>query len=447
MFGKKIKGVAAATFFSCMITMTGQEYVLAGSNGLEKNALLSVKRSDIGNASYAGFGHLYPFSAEGTGNGMYYFTTTEKKSYYQVKALMGAEGTCHVELYDETGSTLAAQADLENMEYERFSLDASSTYYLKVSGKSGVSGEFVVSEITDDHSDTVEGATAAALNKEYSVISECPTDVDYLKFTTDDKDTSYTLGIDPASGSAGEYEVQDEAGNPVEGCSGTTDQDAKLSKKLPVEQGKTYYVKISSSETGRQVLVSIKQTVNKYKITYHLDGGTNHKDNKTSFTASQNLTLKNPTRKGYLFDGWYTASNFSQKISSIKGSAKSDYNLYAKWKKVTAGMVSVQSFSSTSPGKAKLVFGAVSGIKGYQVSMMRTGKGSVKTQDVTKTSVAFSGLVQGDKYSVQVRSYAIDSCGNRVYSAYSKARSVTVKKKVVKKKKTPKKKTTNKKNK
>lgn len=39
-----------------------------------------------------------------------------------------------------------------------------------------------------------------------------------------------------------------------------------------------------------------------------------------------------------------------------------------------------------------------------------------------------------------MRTYAIDSCGNRVYSAYSKTRSVTVKKKVVKKKKTTKKK-------
>ena len=199
-------------------------------------------------------------------------------------------------------------------------------------------------------------------------------------------------------------------------------------------------MKISSSETGRQVLVSIKQTENKYKVTYHLDGGTNHKDNKTSYKATQNLTFKNPVKKGYLFDGWYTASDFKQKITSVKGSEKADYNLYAKWKKVTAGTVSVKSFSSTSPGKAKLMFGAVSGIKGYQVSLKNNRNGSVKTQDVTKTSVAYSGLVQGDKYSVQVRSYAIDSCGNRVYSAYSKTKGVTIKKKAVKKKKAEKKK-------
>ncbi len=57
----------------------------------------------------------------------------------------------------------------------------------------------------------------------------------------------------------------------------------------------------------------------------------------------------------------------------------------------------------------------------------------MKNQDVTKTSVAYSGLVQGEKYSVQVRSFSIDSCGNRVYSAYSNTKTVTVKKKEAKK--------------
>lgn len=427
------------TFFSCVLATAGEGSALAAGDGMRNDAVLSVKRAEFDKASFLGFGRLYPFSAEGAGGGVYYFTTTEKKSYYQVKALTGAEGTCHVELYDEASGSAAAQADLENKGYECFSLKPSSVYYLKVSGRNGASGEIIVSEITDDYPDTQEGALAAALNKEYFVTSECPADIDYLKFTTDNSDTSYTLSIDPASGKAGEYGVFDETGALLEGCGGAT-QEKKFSKKLPVEQGKTYYVKISSSETGRQVLVSIKQTENKYKVTYHLDGGTNHKDNKTSYKATQSLTFKNPVKKGYLFDGWYTASDFKQKITSVKGSEKADYNLYAKWKKVTAGTVSVKSFSSTSPGKAKLMFGAVSGIKGYQVSLKNNRNGSVKTQDVTKTSVAYSGLVQGDKYSVQVRSYAIDSCGNRVYSAYSKTKGVTIKKKAVKKKKAEKKK-------
>ncbi len=433
MLRERVRKVAAFTALSCMVTMAGENIVLAKTAGVERAAAVSLKRFDTEKAAYLGFGRLYPLVAQGAEDGMYYFTTTEKKSYYQIKALLPEDTACHVELYDESGSSLAAQADLENMAYERFALEPSSVYFMKATGQNGASGEIVVSEITDDHADTAEGASAAALNKEYSVTTECPTDVDYLKFSTDDKDTSYTLSIDPASGSTGEYEVLDEAGNLIEGCSGTTEQDAKFSKKLPVEHNKTYYIKISSAETGRQVLVSVKQTVNKYKITYHLDGGTNHKENKTSYTATQNLTLKNPTKKGYLFDGWYTASNFSKKISSIKGSDKSNYNLYAKWKKVTAGTVSVKSFSSTSPGKAKLVFGAVSGTKGYQVSLKRAKTGTVKNQDVTKTSVAYSGLVQGEKYSVQVRSFSIDSCGNRVYSAYSNTKTVTVKKKEAKK--------------
>ena len=440
MFGEKIKSIAGLTALSCMITMTGYEYVLADSTGME-HAVTSFKHSDFDNASYLGFGRLYPFSA---GNELYYFTTTEKKSYYQIKALAGADKSCHIEIYDETGVSLIAQADLADKAYECFSLEPSTVYYLKVSGKNGASGEIVVSQITDDYSDTAEGAATVSLNKEYSVTAECQADIDYLKFTTDDTDTNYTLNIDPASGNSGGYEVLDEEGNLLEGCSGTTEQDAKLSKKLPVEPNKTYYLRITSEETGRQVLVSIKQATNKYKITYHMDGGTNHKDNKTSYTATQNITLKNPTKKGYLFDGWYTASKSGQKISSINGSAKSNYDLYAKWQKVTAGTVSVQSFTSTAAGKAKLVFDAVSGVKGYQVSLKHVEKETVKNQDVTKTSVTYSDLAQGKKYSVQVRAYAIDSCGNRIYGAYSKTKTITVKKKEVKKKKTTKKSTTKK---
>lgn len=430
-----MRGAAVVTALSCLLTMTCQEMVQAGSWGTRGAETVTYENLDINKASYLGFGRLYPFSAADTG--LYYFTTTEKKSYYQVKALLNAGTSCHIEIYDELGSSLVSQADLAEQGFERFVLEPSAAYILKISGEGDTAGEIVVSEIADDYSDTMEEAVSAVFNKEYSVTTECSTDVDYLKFTTDDKDASYTLNIDPASGSAGEFELLDEAGNLFLEYSGTTNQDTKLETKLLLEHNKTYYLKIASAEMGRQVLVSIKQAVNQYKITYHLNGGTNHKDNKTSYTATQNLSLKNPTRKGYVFEGWYTTSNYSKKITAIKGSAKSNYNLYAKWKKVTVGTVSLKSFNSTSPGKAKLVFGTISGAKGYQISLSWTVNKTkkVKSQIVTKTTMAYTGLAQGEKYSVQVRAYAIDSCGNRVYGAYSKTKSVTIKKKKVKKKK------------
>ena len=46
-------------------------------------------------------------------------------------------------------------------------------------------------------------------------------------------------------------------------------------------------------------------TGNTYKISYNLDGGTNASGNPTSYVAGADpITLKNPTKKGYVFLGW-----------------------------------------------------------------------------------------------------------------------------------------------
>ena len=68
----------------------------------------------------------------------------------------------------------------------------------------------------------------------------------------------------------------------------------------------------------------------KYSLTYHLDGGTNSASNPSSFTIEDSITLKNPTKPGYTFKGWYSDSNFTTKVTSF--SQKSDnITLYAKW--------------------------------------------------------------------------------------------------------------------
>ena len=72
-------------------------------------------------------------------------------------------------------------------------------------------------------------------------------------------------------------------------------------------------------------------TPSTYSISYQLNGGTNHKSNLSRYSTGTNVTLYNPTRKGYTFGGWYTSSSFSgNKVTSIAGISR-DYTLYAKW--------------------------------------------------------------------------------------------------------------------
>ena len=72
-----------------------------------------------------------------------------------------------------------------------------------------------------------------------------------------------------------------------------------------------------------------------YSITYNLNGGTNPVDPapKTSYTQfDEDYTLPIPTKDGFVFAGWYEASDFSGlPISLIETNSIGDKSFYAKW--------------------------------------------------------------------------------------------------------------------
>lgn len=68
------------------------------------------------------------------------------------------------------------------------------------------------------------------------------------------------------------------------------------------------------------------------KITYVLDGGTNDSRNPSGYTEGTNdITLYDATRDGYVFRGWYTDEAKTKKITKITSSTTGDLTLYAKW--------------------------------------------------------------------------------------------------------------------
>ncbi len=73
-----------------------------------------------------------------------------------------------------------------------------------------------------------------------------------------------------------------------------------------------------------------------YSITYELNGGTNNSSNPSSYTIENStINLKDATRYGYNFDGWYKDSSFTDKITTINNGSYGNLVIYAKWKPIT----------------------------------------------------------------------------------------------------------------
>lgn len=70
-----------------------------------------------------------------------------------------------------------------------------------------------------------------------------------------------------------------------------------------------------------------------YKIRYELYDGKNNSANPSAYKiTTDTITLKNPSKKGYTFKGWYKESSFKNKITTIPKGSKGNLTLYAKWK-------------------------------------------------------------------------------------------------------------------
>ena len=70
-----------------------------------------------------------------------------------------------------------------------------------------------------------------------------------------------------------------------------------------------------------------------YDIIYHLNGGTNVASNPASYEAGSAVKLADPSKEGYVFDGWYADADFTTPVSEISADASGSVELWAKWRK------------------------------------------------------------------------------------------------------------------
>lgn len=155
--------------------------------------------------------------------------------------------------------------------------------------------------------------------------SGCKNLVLYAKWSAKE----YTITYDMAGGTC-------TSANPAKYT--INDSDFKLNE--PVKTGYTFdgwydtdgnkIVEIAAAERKSYSLMA-KWKVNTYNITYNMEeGSVNDAGNPPSYTVEdENIVLKAPVRKGYVFDGWYNANG--NKVGTINVSECISLVLTAKW--------------------------------------------------------------------------------------------------------------------
>ncbi len=129
-----------------------------------------------------------------------------------------------------------------------------------------------------------------------------------------------------------------------------------------------------------------KWTVVDYTITYKDCGNTNFSGNHTNgyptkYNYGTGVTLDNPTRDGYTFGGYYSASTCSGNVvTSIGATETGNKTFYAKWNANSASVTIKKdgsNWTSSNPGINVALFSGTSSAYTYSTATVSTNKETV----------------------------------------------------------------------
>ncbi len=409
------KWITWVIIWSCVISM------LLGNANVSAQETHPSFPFTVSDAQSMVYSQLYSVAMTATSGALYTFDTSATEADYQLKFFVNAGTSFHAQIYDASG-VCRLDRIFTNAQYARFSLTQSTTYYLYINGEIGTAGEVLLSKVADDFGDTMQSAFAMSFNQEYAVSTEIANDEDYLCFTPNGDDASYVLCIEPIIGTTAQYEVW-AAGQRIDPYCGTIGT-GKIAFELSMRAGQSYYLKITSTQQGHQVIVSVLKNIRHYEVRYHLNGGNNVSGNRTVFAATDSWKLQNPTRQGYTFGGWYLTPKMTGRVYNMSGAGRKSVDLYAKWNavRITKGStVKVQKKKKSM----KISFGKISGASRYRLQVSTNAKyQKAKTYTLKTTSKSISRNTKSNYY-IRVCGYNIDSTGTKIYGGYSTTKKVT----------------------
>ncbi|NME72855.1 leucine-rich repeat protein, partial [Flammeovirga aprica] len=165
---------------------------------------------------------------------------------------------------------------------------------------------------------------------------------------------------------------------------------------------------LASGSTG-DVILYAKYSPIEYSITYESNGGT-HANEAVSFTIeSSEITLTSATKLGYTFEGWYSDSEFTNKVASITSGSTGDVTLYAKF--------TPESYTITYNTDG----GEHSNLESYTIE-----SSEITLSEATKLGYTFDGWYSDSEFTSKVESISSGSTGDLTLYAKFKLVSYTI---------------------
>ena len=165
---------------------------------------------------------------------------------------------------------------------------------------------------------------------------------------------------------------------------------------------------IEHNELGIGILKKLyaQWEMNEYNITYVLNGGENDKNNPNTYnTESETIVLANPKREYYVFNGWYTSSNYKTIENQIKTGSVGNKTYFAKW----------------IPNSYTITYNLNGGVNSKNNPKNYSAlSGNISLNSPSKTGYIFDGWYLEDDYTTKISSIKNASAGNiELYAKWS----------------------------
>ncbi len=182
--------------------------------------------------------------------------------------------------------------------------------------------------------------------------------------------------------------------------------------------GNNTYVKL--------VAFCFNDAVKQYPVTvsFSANGGSVSTSSKTAYYNTTYGTLPTPTRSGYSFAGWYTASSGGSYVtSSTKVTATGNHTLYAHWNVALPSITTQPSSVSVNEGATATFKVVASGATAYQWQYKKPDESTWTNVSNNGTSATYSLTTAARHNGYTYRCKVSNAAGN----VYSSTAQLTVK--------------------